>query len=266
MLRIAVCVKLVPAYSDGMTDPGTGLLIRSGLEMVPNPYDLPAIETALLLREQMGGEVTVFTMGPEQAMEVLEVAYAMGTDDGILITGREFAGSDVLATSYALSQGISCSGPFDMVICGRETTDGDTSQVGGALAYRLGMVSLQWVSEVVSIDADTVTVIQEFDTHSLRVRASLPVLLSVEPSICTPRMPGLQRRLAARRRSFGRLQLADLPDKESCHYGLEGSATRVETVYTAETAHAPSAVEYDAEKAVKAIAGMLNPYRQADDD
>ncbi len=265
MLRIAVCVKLVPAYSDGMTDPETGLMIRSGLEMVINPYDLPAIETALRLREQVGGEVVACTLGPGQAVEVLRTACAMGADDGVLITGREFAGSDVLATSFALCQGMICNGPFDMVICGRETTDGDTSQVGGSLAYRLGMVSLQWVSEIVDIDTESVTVRQEFDTHSLCVRTKLPVLLSVETSINPPRMPSLKHRLAARKRDFRVMHLDDMQDRNSGHYGLAGSATRVEKVFPVETTQAAAAVEFDRDRAVKAIAAILNPSRQADD-
>ena len=107
------------------------------------------MEAALQLREKVGGSVTVLTMGPPQAEEMMRDAYTMGADDAVILSDRKFAGADVLATSYALSQGITAIGDIDLIICGKQTTDGDTAQVGPAIAEHLGIPHAAWVSEIV---------------------------------------------------------------------------------------------------------------------
>ena len=129
-MRTAVCIKQVPGTTAVEVDPVTGTLKRDGVESKLNPYDLYALETALCLKEQLGGEITAFTMGPPQAADILREAYMMGVDHAVLISDRKFGGADVLATSYTISQAIRARGPFDLIICGRQTTDGDTAQVG----------------------------------------------------------------------------------------------------------------------------------------
>ena len=126
-------MKQVPATSKVDIDPETGAMKRMSGETRTNPYDLFALETALMIREKTGGTVTVLTMGPPQAEEMIRDAYTMGADEGVILSDRKFAGADVLATSYALAQGIQVIGGADLIICGRQTTDGDTAQVGPAL-------------------------------------------------------------------------------------------------------------------------------------
>ena len=132
-MKIVVCMKQVPATSKVDIDPETGAMKRMSGETRTNPYDLFALETALMIREKTGGTVTVLTMGPPQAEEMIRDAYTMGADEGVILSDRKFAGADVLATSYALAQGIQVIGGADLIICGRQTTDGDTAQVGPAL-------------------------------------------------------------------------------------------------------------------------------------
>jgi len=132
-MKILTCIKQVPGTTEVKLD-DNGNLIRSGIDSKMNPYDLYAIESALKIKEKMGGEISVMTMGPPQAKEVIREAYMMGLDKGYLLTDRRFAGADVLATSYTLSQGAYQAGDFDLILCGKQTTDGDTAQVGPEMA------------------------------------------------------------------------------------------------------------------------------------
>ena len=138
-MKILVCIKQVPGTSNVEVDEKTGVLKRDGVESKMNPFDLYAIEQALCLREEYGGKVDVITMGPPQAKSVLLEAVYMGADNGGLISDRKFAGADVVATSYTLSQGIRKMGEYDLILCGKQTTDGDTAQVGPETAEFLGM-------------------------------------------------------------------------------------------------------------------------------
>ena len=133
-MKILVCIKQVPGTSNVEVDPVTGVLKRDGIETKMNPYDLYALELALSLRQQKGGQVHVISMGPLQAKSVLAEAIYMGADAGYLVSDRQFAGADVLATSYTISQGIKKAGDYDLIICGKQTTDGDTAQVGPEIA------------------------------------------------------------------------------------------------------------------------------------
>ena len=148
-MKILVCVKQVPGTNKVEVDPVTGVLKRSGVPSKINPYDLYAIETALSLAERYGGTVDSITMGPPQAKAVILEAVCMGAQGGTVLTDRKFAGADVLATAYTLSQGIRGCGDFDLIVCGKQTTDGDTAQVGAEVAEYLGIPN---VSNVLSVD------------------------------------------------------------------------------------------------------------------
>jgi len=137
-MKITVCIKQVPGAAKVEIDPFTGVMKRDTAEAKLNPHDLYAIEEALKLSEATGGVVTALSMGPPQAREALLEALYMGADHAALLSGKAFAGSDVLATSYALSQAAKLLG-FDIIICGKQTTDGDTAQVGAELAEFLGI-------------------------------------------------------------------------------------------------------------------------------
>ena len=137
-MKILVCVKQVPGSNNVEVDPVTGVLKRSGIPSKINPYDLYAIETALELAERFGGSVETLTMGPPQAKAVIQETVCMGAKKGTVLTDRKFAGADVLATAYTISQGIRKCGEFDLILCGKQTTDGDTAQVGAEVAEYLG--------------------------------------------------------------------------------------------------------------------------------
>ena len=149
-MKILVCVKQVPGSNNVEVDPVTGVLKRSGIPSKCNPYDLYAIETALDLAERFGGSVESLTMGPPQAKAVIEETVCMGAVRGTVLTDRKFAGADVLATAYTISQGIRKCGTYDLIICGKQTTDGDTAQVGAEVAEYLGIPN---ISNVLSIEA-----------------------------------------------------------------------------------------------------------------
>ncbi len=231
MLKIAVCVKQVPAYSEGLMDPETGVMIRAGLESVLNVYDLPAIETALRIKEEAGALVDIFTMGPAKASAVLKEAYAMGADRGYLVNDSCFSGADVLATSYTLMQAMQSTEEYHLILCGRQTTDGDTAQVSGAIAKWLDIPHVNWVTEILHVVHDSITVRQAMEEEIVTVKATYPCLLSVERSIFVPRLPSLKGKIAAKKKDINVLSLADMKDQEESHYGLTGSATKVEKIF-----------------------------------
>ena len=136
-MKILVCIKQVPESNKVEVDPVTGVLKRDGAASKMNPYDLYALETAFRIREEVGGSVHVISMGPPQAQQVIREAFAMGADGGTLLSDRKFGGADVLATSYTLAQGIKSCGDFDLILCGKQTTDGDTAQVGPEISLSL---------------------------------------------------------------------------------------------------------------------------------
>lgn len=232
MMRIAVCMKQVPAYSDGLMDPKTGLLLRSGLETVVNPYDLAALETALRLKESLGSEVIAFSMGPQSAEKILREALARGADHGVCITDPAFAGADVLATSYTLMQAILTQGPFELILCGRQTTDGDTAQVGGELAAWLGIPNCNWVSQIEAADEHEIYFWQQTERVKRKLVCTYPCLLSIEKTGVIPRLPSLKNRIAANKKEIRRLCFSDLSDSCREHYGIKGSATAVRKIYS----------------------------------
>ena len=212
-------------------DPDTGTLLRADADARLNPYDLYAIETALRLREAGGGTVRVITMGPPRAASVIREAFAMGADGGALLSDRAFAGADVLATAYALSQGIRAMGGFDLVLCGRQTTDGDTAQTGPEIAAFLGIPAIAGVRKVAGADTESVTVEADRQSEVATVRARLPCLLCVDKDIYQPRLPSWRKKNETRDWPVRILELSDLPDRDPQHYGLDGSPTTVQRIF-----------------------------------
>lgn len=152
-MQIIVPIKQVPETSNVRMDPETGTMLRTGAEAIVNPLDLYAIEAALRLREQAGGQVTALSMGPPGAAKALKEAMAMGCDDGILLSDKKFAGSDTWATAYALAQAIKKSGMPDIIICGERATDGDTGQVGPGIASFLDLPAATYVRRISDVSA-----------------------------------------------------------------------------------------------------------------
>ena len=231
-MKIVVCIKQVPASNKVKVDPDTGVIIRDGAQSKTNPYDLYAVETALRLKERLGGTVTAVTMGPEQAKEMMKDVFYMGVDEGILISDRAFAGSDVLATSYTLSEAIKKIGGCDLIVCGKQTTDGDTAQIGPSLAEHLGIPHISWVNRILNTDDTGISVSRESDEIIQSARMNFPCLITVENGIFVPRLPSYKRKKAAKGRTVTVLSLQDFEDQNRENYGLNGSPTNVERIFT----------------------------------
>jgi len=233
-MNILVCIKQVPDSNKVEVDPVTGVLKRNGVESKMNPYDLYAIETALRIKEKQGGSITALTMGPNQAAGIIREAFAMGVDYGVLISDRKFGGADVLATSYTISQGILKSGEYDLILCGKQTTDGDTAQVGPEVAEWMGIPSLSNVSKIVELKEDSIIVEMDM-THEIEIaEIKYPCLLAVDKDIFIPRLPSYVKKQETKDREITVISLADLDDKEEKHYGLNGSPTQVQRIFPPE--------------------------------
>ena len=230
-MNILVCIKQVPGTNKVEMDEKTGVLKRDGVSSKMNPYDLYAIETALWIKEKTGGTVTAVTMGPPQAQAVIREAYMMGADDGYVFSDRKFAGADVLATSYTLSMGIRAIGEFDLIICGKQTTDGDTGQVGPALAEYLGIPHVIWVKLIEKVNEKSVVVEQDMVDSTAVVEISYPCLITVEKDIMQPRLPSYRKKLETKDRPIKMMTFEDFDDSNENNYDLSGSPTKVERIF-----------------------------------
>ncbi len=231
-MKIMVCVKQVPSTTQVEVDPETGVLRRDGVASKLNPYDLFAIEAALRLAQDTNGEVSVLSMGPPQAKQVLLEAIAIGAKSGVLVSDKRFAGADVLATAYTLSQAVRQGKVPDIVLCGKQTTDGDTAQVGAEMAEFLGWPHANNVQSI-EIDKDhTVKVRYNMDTHIVTQQMPIPCVLCVDSEINTPRLPSYRRKKCSSENSISTINLEHFEDKDASHYGLSGSPTQVERIFT----------------------------------
>jgi electron transfer flavoprotein beta subunit len=196
-----VCVKQVPdtanITAEAMKEDGT--VNRGALPTIFNPEDLHALETALELRDQYGGTVTVVTMGPPKAADVLRDSLFRGADRAILLTDRRAAASDTLATSYILAQAVKTIGRYDFVFCGRQAIDGDTAQVGPQCAEKLGIPQITYLEKLVSVHDRTVRIRRSIGHGWEIVEAKLPVLITVVETANTPRPLGAKRVMRLKR-------------------------------------------------------------------
>ncbi len=190
-----VLVKQVPdtkaVTAKAMKEDGT--VNRAALPAIFNPEDLHALEEALRIKDEYGGTVTVITMGPPNACEILRDAYERGADRCILVSDRRAAASDTLATSYILSCAVKKVGNFDIVLCGRQAIDGDTAQVGPQAAEKLGIPQITYLEELVSLDGNTIVVRRNVGNGWELVQGKLPVLITVIDTANTPRPPAAKR-------------------------------------------------------------------------
>lgn len=231
-MEIVVCIKQVPGTNKVEVDEKTGVLKRAGVESKMNPYDLFAIEAAVRLKEKHGGTITAVTMGPNQAEGVLREAFAMGADCGVLLTDRRFAGADVLATSYALAQGIlACCPEFDIIICGKQTTDGDTAQVGPEISEWLDVPAVCCVSAITESSDKKIGIELELGDSIQKAEVDYPCLITVDKDIYMPRLPSYKKKKQSADRKIKILTLNDLSDTDETKYGLTGSPTQVQRIY-----------------------------------
>lgn len=254
-MNIIASIKQVPDTTDVHIDPETNTLVREGVPSIINPFDENAIEEALCLREQHGGEVTVITMGPLQAEEALRQAIAMGADKAFLISDRAFAGGDTLATSYTLACAIRHLGEFDMIICGKQAFDGDTAQVGPGLAEHLGIPQVTYAIEV-QVDSKKARVKRLLDDRFEIVETPLPCLLTVVKQINDPRHAGLKGVVKARKTEIPTLTIEDIgADPDRC--GLSGSPTNVVRVFTPDRHREGEKLEGEAPEVAKSLLEKL---------
>lgn len=233
-MRILVCIKQVPADNDIEFDKSTGRIIRENNEMRLNPIDLYAIEEGLALKDRFGGEVLVMTMGPESSKDIIVEAISLGVDNGVVLSDRRFAASDLLSTSRTLKNGIQAMGEFDIVLCGRESIDGSTASIPGELGERLSTPTLHNVSEIVDIKNNIIEALVVEDENTMRIKAKLPVLMSVLDGSNEPRFPDYVQLLRGESTDIKVLSLDDFEDKDENHYGLSGSESIITRVYKEE--------------------------------
>ena len=231
-MNIIVCIKQVPGTNHVNVDPVTGTLIRDGVASKMNPYDLNALELGLKLIEENGGSLKVVSMGPPAAKQVIKEAIYMGAEGGVLISDRKFGGADVLATSYTLCSGIKALGDYDLILCGKQTTDGDTAQVGSELAEHLNIPHSANIRSAQLVDGK-IKYVSNQDNKVVTAKINMPCLLCTDSEINTPRLPSFNRK-----KLYGDCEelikvitFNDVEDKDETHYGLKGSATQVERIF-----------------------------------
>lgn len=225
-MNIAVCIKQVPDTTELRLDPETNTLIREGVEAVLNPLDEFPLEAALRLRETCGGSVTAFTMGPPQALRVLQKAIAVGVDRTVLVSDRAFAGADTWATSLTLARALQAAGDFDLILCGKQAIDGDTAQVGPGIAAHLRIPQITYVTAI-HVEDDRHLRLERMLEHGTAVlRVALPAVLTVLKEANEPRLPTLAGRLLSFQVEPQTLDAATL-GLDADQVGLAGSPTRV---------------------------------------
>jgi electron transfer flavoprotein beta subunit len=233
-MNIVVCIKQVPDTTDVRINPETNTLIRDGVASIINPFDMYAIEEALRLRERFEGKVTVITMGPPQAEAALREAIALGSDEAILLSDRAFAGSDTLATSYALAMGIKKIGDVDLILCGKQAIDGDTAQVGPGISVWLDMPQVAFAKKIDPVQegspkAFKVERMTEEGVDVLEI--PLPCMISVVKEINEPRMPSLKGMMRSKKAQITTWTADDIK-AEKKKIGLDGSPTQVVKIFS----------------------------------
>ncbi len=229
-MNIVVCLKQVPGTTKVKIDPQTNTLIRQGIENILNPFDTYALEEGVRLKERCGGKVTAVSMGPPQAEEMLREAIGSGADEAILLSDSAFAGADTWATAYTLSKAIGKLEQCDLIICGRQTIDGDTGQVGPELAEILGLPFVAYVSKIEEIGDQCIRVRRMIEEGYEVIEISLPAVITVVKEINVPRLPSLRGLARAKSATIPVWTVEELGvDKNMV--GLSGSATRVVKIF-----------------------------------
>ena len=230
-MHYIVCIKQVPEGTEVEIDEEKGILKREGVESKLNIYDTYALEAAVELKEQYGGTVTVLSMGPPQAQAVIREAYALGADQGYLLSDRKFAGADTLATSYTLAEAIRRLPKADVILCGMQTTDGDTAQVGPGIAELLELPHVSYVSDIHGISGGAVQIEADMGDGIEMLRVGLPCLLTVTKALNHPRLPSFRLMKATQDRGVAIWSSQELTGANADYFGLTGSPTQVERIF-----------------------------------
>ncbi len=229
-MNIVVCLKQVPGTTKVQIDPQTNTLIRQGIKNIINPFDTYALEEGVRIKERHGGKITVISMGPPQAEDMLREAISLGADEAILLSDGAFAGADTWATAYTLAQAVDKLGQYDLAICGRQTIDGDTGQVGPELAEMLGIPFVAYVSQIEEINNKCMRVKRMVEDGHEVIETPLPAVISVVKGINIPRLPSLRGLTKARSAVIPAWTARELGVDKSM-VGLSGSFTRVIKIF-----------------------------------
>ncbi len=230
-MNVIVCLKQVPGTTDVKVDPQTNTLIRQGIENVINPFDTYALEEGVRIKERHGeGKVTALSMGPPQAEAALREAISLGADEAVLLSDKAFAGADTWATAYTLAQAVNKIGQHDVIICGRQTIDGDTGQVGPELAEMLGIPFVAYVSRIEELADGQMRVQRMVEEGHEVIESPLPAVITVVKEINVPRLPSL-RGIARSKSAAVAVWSAQEMGVDESRVGLAGSFTKVIKVF-----------------------------------
>ncbi|MEN6565721.1 MAG: electron transfer flavoprotein subunit beta/FixA family protein [Veillonellales bacterium] len=250
-MEIVVCIKQVPDTTEVKIDPKTNSLIRQGVPSIVNPFDKNAVETALQLKEQHGGHVTVISMGPPQAKDALKECLAMGADAAILMSDRGFGGADTLATSETLAAGLRKFGRYDLIICGKQSIDGDTAQVGPELAEHLGIPQVTCAASI-EVNGSIARIKREHEDGYEMIEAPFPLLITVVKSINEPRHSSVKGVMRANRQEIPVWTSKDVSvDRQ--RIGIKGSPTQVRRIFTPKRRVQGEMIQADTAKGAAAL-------------
>lgn len=253
-MNIVVCLKQVPDTTAVKIDPKTGTLIRDGVPSIINPEDKHALEAALNIKDNVGGKITVISMGPPQAQVALREALCMGADEAILITDRAFAGADTLATSKTLA-GALRKLDYDIVLAGRQAIDGDTAQVGPEIAEHLDIPQVTYVQDV-KLQDDGLLINRALEDGYELIKVQTPVLLTAIKELNEPRYMNVKYIFEKAEKEV-QLWTANDIDVDKEELGLKGSPTKVKKTMTKETKGAGELINESPKEAVKYVLGKL---------
>lgn len=255
-MKVLVCAKQVPNTNEVKIDPVKGTLIRDGVESILNPDDANALEEALKLKDKYEDvTVTVVTMGPPQAEDMLRECLAMGADEAILVSGREFGGSDTWATSNAISSALKKIGDYDIIFAGRQAIDGDTAQVGPQIAERLGIPQVTYVQNF-ELKGDEVVVQRQLEDGYEVISVKMPCLLTAVKELNKPRYMSMQGIYAAYEKEITVWGFNDLEVTQD-YVGLKASPTRVFRSFTPEPKGAGTMLSGTSREQVAQLMGSL---------
>jgi electron transfer flavoprotein beta subunit len=260
-MNIIVCIKQVPDTTDVKIDPETNTLIREGVACIINPFDMYAVEEGIRLKEKLGGKVIVVTMGPPQAEEALRETISLGADEAILVTDRAFAGSDTWATSYTLSGVIRKIGNYDIIICGKQASDGDTAQVGPGISAHLDIPQITYVKKIEEINLQRtgggyIRAERMTEEGYEIIESPLPCLITVVKEINEPRLPSLKGKMRAKKAEIKKWVAKDL-DLDPNLIGLNGSPTKVVKIFTPPPRKKGQVLEGDVKEVSSKLADLL---------
>ena len=260
-MKILVTVKQVPDTSGKVAVNPDGTLDRASMQTIINPDDLNAVEAALSLKDQLGCKVIAFTMGPPPAEGMLRELMAMGVDEGVLITAREFGGSDTYATSQIIAAGIDKYGveEDDIILAGRQAIDGDTAQVGPQIAEKLHLPQITYAADIKK-DGDTLTVKRMLEDGYMTIKAHTPCLITCIKELNTPRYMSVSGVFECYSKPMTVLDynaLKDHPLIDATTIGLKGSPTNILTSFTPPQKGAGQMLEGNDMATCEKLAGIL---------